>query len=387
MAIEKFIQNAEQALEDNNFLSADKYIKDVLNENPKSLKGYLLKCTSELRQKKVEDSLQTSLMLIHLARERGKRDYICMGLYHAALAEFKLKSYKDAFKFGVLANSYDNTNNELSIFLGMVKNKLKKTESLTDVALDDLEKKIRATKEDAIIPETSSKQETAPARDTKNTQPAKKQESTSVRPEQKLRTDWYETGNTIDISLYVKRIDKESVKVEFKDESLSVHFKTFDGQNFNYDIAKLYSTIVPPECSYIVFGTKMELSLIKQEKIKWPKLEYEEGGSKALSEFPEDQAEKDPEEATPSYPTSSKKKIDWSKFDDKESDKEEEGDPALKFFQSLYANADEDTKRAMMKSYVESNGTSLSTDWSEVKKGKVKTVAPDGAEVKEWSKE
>ena len=40
-----------------------------------------------------------------------------------------------------------------------------------------------------------------------------------------------------------------------------------------------------------------------------------------------------------------------------------------------------------MKRYVESNGTSLSTDWSEVKKGKVKTVAPDGAEVKEWSKE
>lgn len=37
------------------------------------------------------------------------------------------------------------------------------------------------------------------------------------------------------------------------------------------------------------------------------------------------------------------------------------------FFQHLFAGADDDTRRAMMKSYVESNGTSLSTNWDEVK--------------------
>ena len=43
------------------------------------------------------------------------------------------------------------------------------------------------------------------------------------------------------------------------------------------------------------------------------------------------------------------------------------GDAAVNgFFQQLYANADEDTKRAMLKSYTESGGTSLSTDWKEV---------------------
>lgn len=42
-------------------------------------------------------------------------------------------------------------------------------------------------------------------------------------------------------------------------------------------------------------------------------------------------------------------------------------DPAMHFFREIYANADEDTRRAMMKSYQESGGKALSTNWREVK--------------------
>ncbi|KAF4623657.1 hypothetical protein D9613_001787 [Agrocybe pediades] len=62
------------------------------------------------------------------------------------------------------------------------------------------------------------------------------------------------------------------------------------------------------------------------------------------------------------------------------------GDSTLNsFFQKIFADADEDTKRAMMKSYQESGGTTLSTNWDEVKKAKVEVKPPEGSEWKKWN--
>lgn len=55
------------------------------------------------------------------------------------------------------------------------------------------------------------------------------------------------------------------------------------------------------------------------------------------------------------------------------------------FFQKIFGDADEDTKRAMMKSYSESGGTHLSTNWDEVRKGKVEVKPPAGSEWKKWN--
>jgi suppressor of G2 allele of SKP1 len=70
-------------------------------------------------------------------------------------------------------------------------------------------------------------------------------------------------------------------------------------------------------------------------------------------------------------------KKNWDKLvDDLDEDEAAEsgpnagGDAALqKLFSSIYATADDDTKRAMIKSFTESGGTTLSTDWSNVGKG------------------
>lgn len=54
------------------------------------------------------------------------------------------------------------------------------------------------------------------------------------------------------------------------------------------------------------------------------------------------------------------------------------------FFKKLYKGATPEQQRAMMKSFTESNGTSLSTNWDDVKDKKVETVPPDGVEAKKW---
>ena len=88
----------------------------------------------------------------------------------------------------------------------------------------------------------------------------------------------------------------------------------------------------------------------------------------------------------PAYPTSSKKKTNFSQLD-KEMDKDlkkdkAEGDALNDLFKQIYGRADEATKRAMIKSYQTSGGTVLSTNWQEVAskeyEGKDRPDAPAG---------
>ncbi len=72
--------------------------------------------------------------------------------------------------------------------------------------------------------------------------------------------------------------------------------------------------------------------------------------------------------------------VDWTQLDqqiDKELKDEPEGDPLWGLFRDIYSQADEDTRRAMNKSFQESKGTVLSTNWKEVGVGKVKVEGPE----------
>ncbi|MTV29212.1 hypothetical protein FTX61_28170 [Nitriliruptoraceae bacterium ZYF776] len=84
-----------------------------------------------------------------------------------------------------------------------------------------------------------------------------------------------------------------------------------------------------------------------------------------------------------------KKTKDWDKLEaqvkKEEKDEKLDGDAALnKFFRDIYSDADEETRRAMKKSFVESNGTVLSTNWKEVGSKQVEGTAPDGMELRKW---
>lgn len=86
----------------------------------------------------------------------------------------------------------------------------------------------------------------------------------------------------------------------------------------------------------------------------------------------------------PAYPTSSKSgPKDWDTIG-KDDDDDEEAKDVNFFFKQLYKDSTPEQQRAMMKSYIESNGTALSTDWSQVSKGKVETSPPTGTEAKKW---
>lgn len=85
----------------------------------------------------------------------------------------------------------------------------------------------------------------------------------------------------------------------------------------------------------------------------------------------------------PAYPSSSRTgPKNWDKIGADEDEEEETG--PNDFFKKLFKGATPDQQRAMTKSFVESNGTSLSTDWSDVGSRTVETIAPEGVEAKKW---
>ena len=89
------------------------------------------------------------------------------------------------------------------------------------------------------------------------------------------------------------------------------------------------------------------------------------------------------------YPTSRHVGKDWDKLEkefQKELDADKpEGEAALnQLFQQIYGDGSDEVRKAMNKSFVESGGTVLSTNWKDVKDKPVECKPPDGMELKKW---
>lgn len=209
-----------------------------------------------------------------------------------------------------------------------------------------------------------------------------------------------------------------------KTNQISIQFPLPSGAVFAFTLDPLYAPIDTAQSKVAVLSTKVEIVLRKQTSgQKWSALE----ASSTTANLTDRSTVVNDEAAStsssrpsgPAYPTSSRHGVkDWDKLasdltkkkKNKDKDKAKSattkdkgeagdkdaaedagaesdgaesidsdystGDPVDAFFKKLYANADPDTRRAMVKSYYESEGTALSTNWEEVSKGKVPVRPP-----------
>ncbi|XP_043927623.1 protein SGT1 homolog [Protopterus annectens] len=176
----------------------------------------------------------------------------------------------------------------------------------------------------------------------------------------------------------MKNAQNNDVRVEFAEQMMNAVVKR-PSSDYKLNLSLLHP-IVAEQSTFKVLSTKLEIRMKKTEAVRWEKLEGD-GILPSVKHFTPDECHK--------YPSSSHYTRNWDKLvvELKEEEKGEklEGDAALnKLFQQIYDDGSDEVKRAMNKSFMESAGTVLSTNWTDVGKRKVDISPSDDMEWKPY---
>ncbi|EIM83525.1 SGS-domain-containing protein [Stereum hirsutum FP-91666 SS1] len=204
-----------------------------------------------------------------------------------------------------------------------------------------------------------------------------------------LRHEFYETDEKLTLTVFDKGADVTQVNVHFEPRGLVYE----NGPEKKLEFRPLKGQIDTEKSNFAVGKVKVEIRLFKVAQGRWGTLVGD--SPDPLSTFPQASSSSSP--PPPHVPTLPQARKNWDQLTNtilesaKKEDRTSNDDPNVggdstvnEFFQGIFANADEDTKRAMMKSYQESGGTALSTNWTEVGKGKVEVKPPSGSVAKKW---
>jgi suppressor of G2 allele of SKP1 len=398
------------ALDASNYEVAIKEYTSALKEMPNAVDYYLKRSTAYQRSSPphYEQALEDVELAVHLAVKRAKRELIGQAQLRRAILLFNMGNYADAEFILQFVKKYDEKNKTLAIWESKIAQKLK-------ALPEGDEARIVKAKE---VPEIKASEK-------KEVKEAIAQAPTAKvitqTPPSQIKHDWYQSKDSVYFTLLAKGVPKELATIEIDEHSvthtpiltnsrsltvsqISISFPTQTGSTFTYSLDPLFAPIDAKASTSNITATKVELILKKQTPGRqWKSLEGIE--APAITD-PSTNSTEDPirqavlADATakpPAYPTSSKHgPKNWDKLVDNLSKNKEDpgdvgdldddgGDPTQAFFKQLYAGADEDTRRAINKSYQESGGTVLSTNWAEVGQKKVEVSPPDGMEAKKWS--
>ncbi|KAJ5947509.1 hypothetical protein N7466_000524 [Penicillium verhagenii] len=444
----------EKALAESNAPLAIQHFTRALSELPRAPAYYIHRSTAYSRLKPADGgpnrtaALRDAEIAVFLAHERGKRELILSAQMRRGIILFQLERYGDAhFIFeqieaktggppqpvdksqgiqSAMAGGWtkkDGYSAELPIWMMKVRRKLSELEGDEKTVVSVLEyptdihvptekelkaewERLKSGKSDVEKSPAAQPASGAASSSTETKMNTSEQNTASnvVAPAaEKVRHEWYQSQDSVVVTLYVKNVQKDKVETELKGDSISLQFPLPSGSEYDFTLDPLYASIDASASKVTVMGTKIEIVLQKQTPgQKWNALEAPAGATK-LTDRPSAPAASVPVSSGPAYPTSSRHGAkDWDKVassltaknskenkskdakdtaDGDDSDAESVnsdfgGDAVDGFFKKLYAGADADTRRAMMKSYVESNGTSLSTNWSEVGTKKMEPHPP-----------
>jgi suppressor of G2 allele of SKP1 len=412
----------DQAARGKKALAANKYDEAIteytaaLKVSPTSPDYLIQRSTAYHRIKDYSSALTDANNAIINAQKRAKRELIVEAQFRRGCALYGLERYGDAEFVYSIVKRMDEKHKMVAMWAQKTKMALDKLDegdekrqcNVKEIP-DAAEVKDSATNGSAPPASPASTSATMQASPTPPPQPQQ-------TPVDKIRHEWYQNSDHVYFTLLAKGVPKDKAQIDIKPRSLTISFPLVTGSTYDFTLEPLFGAVNTEKCIIRVLPTKIEIILAKATSgQKWSALESHEplpattndsttaGADNITDDLAKAAAISDPKPTGPAYPTSSKSgPKDWDKIvkdvrkaehegkDDEnmadDDDDFDEGDETNKFFKKLFKGASPEVQRAMMKSYTESNGTALSTNWEEVSKGKVETVPPDGMEARTWEK-
>lgn len=198
-----------------------------------------------------------------------------------------------------------------------------------------------------------------------------------------VRFEWFQTPTSVTLTFYVKSRLESDVRVSSTERSVDVVIllDAAGPKEYQYTLEHLFAP-VETTATVSVRSMKVEVALTKKTAFHWPTLELAAGADvvKAIEQPQVIAAAVAPSTAGElAYPNSKGK--DWNRVKLEEEEEKPTGDAALNaLFKQIYGNGTDEQRKAMIKSFTESNGTVLSTNWNEVGTKKVVGEAPKGME-------
>ncbi|XP_062147157.1 protein SGT1 homolog [Alnus glutinosa] len=364
-------EKAQEAFLDDNFQLAVDLYTQAIDLTPNDANLFADRSQTHLKLNKFTEAVADADRAIQInpsmakAYQRKGTAYIKLGDYHTAKATLEIGAslLQNDFRFIKLIKECD--------------------QHITDVCAEETTRDLPPSAEPTAVASELSDETVVTLEKFKEGDNTSQQMSTITPVIPKYRHEYYQKAEEVVVTIFAKGVPANSVVVDFGEQVLSVTIDVPGDDAYNFQ-RRLFGKILPEKCRYVVLSTKVEIRLVKAECFNWPSLEYSK-------EIAVSQKVNDPSVGSqrPAYPSSMPRKKDWDKLESqlKKEEKEEklDGDAAVnKLFRDIYQSSDEDMRRAMSKSFVESNGTVLSTDWKEVGSKKVEGSAPEGMELKKW---
>ena len=209
----------------------------------------------------------------------------------------------------------------------------------------------------------------------------------------RYKHQWYQSLSHVTLEVLAKKVNPADATIVIESGRVTVTINDDREPDDPYVLdLNLFGKVAPKDCKTSIGAAKVEVRLKKAEAAQWGDIVAGAGGASGATTSVTKTAPAAAPPARPADPSvkaAQKKTVtDWDKLEkelEKEEEDELEGDAALNaMFQKIYKNANEETRRAMNKSFQESSGTVLSTNWDDIGKEETKIQPPTGMEAKTY---